>query len=150
MCILFWRKKKRHVESNTVAYKPNHVESTIGIDKQVYAESNTGVNKPVHIEKKSNFSKHETYVIEEVPVVISEDEKKVKIQKYHVSQNKDKEAEFFMKWRVRKEGSDKTIQFFDTQKIAIDFAQDLADKSGSTVVIHKLDGSIRKQDYTKK
>ncbi|MBU1143355.1 MAG: DUF2188 domain-containing protein [Firmicutes bacterium] len=126
MCILFWRKKKPHIESTS------------------------GVSKTVHLEKKNEPSKLVTHISEEVPIVDSNDEKKVKIQKYHVSQNKDKDAEYFMKWRVRKEGSDKTIQFFDTQKIAIDFAQDLAEKSGSTVVIHKLDGSIRKQDYTKK
>ena len=137
MCILFWKKKKRHIESNTIASKPAYTEP-----KPVY-------NKPVYVEDENEIKKTDTYIIEEVPVVVK-DEKKVKIQKYHVSQNKDKDAEFFMKWRVRKEGSDKTIQFFDTQKIAIDFAQDLADKSGSTVVIHKLDGSIRKQDYTKK
>ena len=73
----------------------------------------------------------------------------IKAPKYHVSQNKDEDSNFFMKWRVRKEGSEKTIKFFDTQKEAIDFAQPLAVKVGSTVVIHKLDGNIRKQDYTK-
>lgn len=76
--------------------------------------------------------------------------KVVKPQKYHVSQNKDEDTENFKKWRVRKEGSTKTIKFFDTQKEAIEFAEGLADNQGSSVVIHKLDGSIRKQDYTKK
>lgn len=77
-----------------------------------------------------------------------ENEKNAKIQKYHVSQNKDKDAEYYMKWRVRKDSSDKTIQYFDTQKLAIEFAQDLAKKHDTTVVIHKLDGSIRKQGYS--
>jgi len=76
--------------------------------------------------------------------------KSAKPQKYHVSQNKDEDSENFKKWRVRKEGSTKTIKFFDTQKEAIDYAESLADSQGSSVVIHKLDGSIRKQDYTKK
>ena len=73
-----------------------------------------------------------------------------KIAKYHVSQNKDEGSENFKKWRVRKEGSTKTIKFFDTQKEAITFAEGLAETAGSSVVIHKVDGSIRKQDYTKK
>lgn len=76
--------------------------------------------------------------------------KTVKAAKYHVSQNKDENSENFKKWRVRKEGSDKTIKFFNTQKEAIEFAESLAASAGSTVVIHKVDGSIRKQDYTKK
>jgi hypothetical protein len=77
-------------------------------------------------------------------------EKASKIPKYHVSQNKDENTENFKKWRVRKEGSEKTIKFFDTQKDAIDYASGLAESAGSTVVIHKVDGSIRKQDYVKK
>lgn len=94
--------------------------------------------------------KEKVFVVEEVEEKVLAKEKKLGISKYHVSQNKDKDATNFMKWRVRKSNSSKTIQFFDTQKLAIDHAQDLADRAGSTVVIHKIDGSIRKQDYTKK
>jgi len=111
---------------------------------QVGEKPDSQISKP--IELKSSSKKADLYVVEEVKA----NEEKVKIQKYHVSQNKDKDAEYYMKWRVRKESSDKTIQYFDTQKLAIDFAQDLANKFGTTVVIHKLDGSIRKQDYTNK
>ncbi|MDY0210811.1 MAG: DUF2188 domain-containing protein [Acholeplasma sp.] len=70
--------------------------------------------------------------------------------RYHVSQNKDEKSPHFKKWRIRKEGSKKTIKFYDTQKEAIEVATDLADKAGTTIVIHKVDGTIRKQDYTKK
>ena len=70
--------------------------------------------------------------------------------KYHVSQNKDEKSPHYKKWRVRKEGSKKTIKFYETQKEAIEVAEDLAFKAGTTIVIHKVDGSIRKQDYTKK
>lgn len=96
------------------------------------------------------IDKSEAVIVEEVSEDVVEHVKKSVKRKYHVSQNKDKDAEHFKKWRIRKEGSEKTIQFFDTQKEAIDFAQDLADNIGTTVVIHKIDGSIRKQDYTKK
>lgn len=81
---------------------------------------------------------------------VSEAEDSDKTAKYHVSQNKDAKSQSYKKWRVRKEGSNKTIKFFDTQKEAIDYAEDLAKSAGSSVVIHKLDGSIRKQDYAKK
>ena len=64
--------------------------------------------------------------------------------------NKDEQSTYFKKWRVRKEGSTKTIKYFDTQKEAIEYAQALAEKANTSVVIHKVDGSIRKQDYTKK
>jgi hypothetical protein len=80
----------------------------------------------------------------------SSESKTPKVAKYHVSQNKDEDSDNFKKWRVRKEGSTKTIKFFDTQKEAIEFAESLAESAGSSVVIHKVDGSIRKQDYTKK
>ena len=74
----------------------------------------------------------------------------VKNPKYHISMNKDETSSYFKKWRVRKEGSTKTIKYFDTQKEAIEYAQGLAEKANTSVVIHKVDGSIRKQDYTKK
>ncbi|HKL61625.1 MAG TPA: DUF2188 domain-containing protein [Acholeplasma sp.] len=75
---------------------------------------------------------------------------KDKPARYHVSQNKDDKSQFFKKWRVRKEGSSKTIKYYDTQKEAIEVAEDLAEKAGTSIVIHKIDGKIRKQDYTKK
>ncbi len=74
----------------------------------------------------------------------------VKNPKYHISMNKEETSPYFKKWRVRKEGSTKTIKYFDTQKEAIEFAQGLAEKANTSVVIHKVDGSIRKQDYSKK
>ena len=112
-------------------------------EPKVEAEAAIVEPKPV---KAPKAAKVEVKVEEETV----QTEKTPKIAKYHVSQNKDEDTENFKKWRVRKEGSEKTIKFFDTQKEAIDYAQALADKAGSTVVIHKLDGNIRKQDYTKK
>jgi len=75
------------------------------------------------------------------------DDKNVTNPKYHVSQNKDAKSPAFKQWRVRKEGSNKTIKYFDTQAEAIKYAEDLAKKNDTSIVIHKLDGSIRKQDY---
>lgn len=121
------------------------------------------VYKKSPIVKPNRFVEEDVFVvepiIEEIETVVDDTQdtppipkKSVKIfnPKYHVSQNKDKDANNFLKWRIRKESSNKTIQYFDTQKQAIDHAKDLADKAGSAVVIHKLDGSIRRQDYKKK
>ena len=105
------------------------------------------VVEPVALEPKKV---EPTPVVEKIVEQPVQKEKAPKIPKYHVSQNKDENTENFKKWRVRKEGSEKTIKFFDTQKEAIDYASALAESAGSTVVIHKVDGNIRKQDYTKK
>lgn len=67
--------------------------------------------------------------------------------RYHVSQNKDDKSEHFKKWRVRRSNSNKTIKYFETQKEAILYAEELAKRNNTTVVIHKLDGSIRRQNY---
>ncbi len=100
-------------------------------------------------EKKQEPKK--VVVEKKIEVPVQEDVKKdLKAAKYHVSQNKDPRSESYRKWRVRKEGSNKTIKFFDTQKQAIEYAESLANTAGSSVVIHKMDGSIRKQDYAKK
>lgn len=65
-------------------------------------------------------------------------------QKYHVSLRADG------KWQVKGEKAEKALKLFDTQKEAIDFAKAHADSQEGTIVIHKKDGKIRKQDYSKK
>ena len=39
---------------------------------------------------------------------------------------------------------------FDTQAEAIEFAKEKADNQDANITIHKVDGKIRKQDYSKK
>lgn len=138
---------KASVERKVEEKKPDVVEKKVEPKEEVKVEP--AIDKKV--EPKEN--------VKEAPVKKEEVEEKVeekdsskspKIPKYHVSQNKDEGTENFKKWRVRKAGSTKTIKFFDTQKEAIVFAEQLAESAGSSVVIHKVDGSIRKQDYTKK
>lgn len=63
--------------------------------------------------------------------------KRKKPAKYHISQNKDDDSEHAGSWRVRKEGSEKTIKYFTTQKAAIEFAEQLAENQDSSIVIHK-------------
>lgn len=66
---------------------------------------------------------------------------------YHILLNNDKKSPNYKRWRVRKQGSRMTIQHFDTQAEAIKFAEDLAKKADGSIVIHKVDGKIRKQKY---
>ncbi|CCV63875.1 hypothetical protein) [Alteracholeplasma palmae J233] len=138
----FWifGKKKKKVETPEV--KKVEVEET----KQEVKEEKV-VNKPV--EKKQPVVKELTQE-ESKQEADEEKTKKQPSNKYHVSQNKDDKSANFKKWRVRKAGSDKTIKFFDTQAEAIKFAEGLAESNDGSVIIHKVDGSIRKQDYTKK
>lgn len=117
------------------------------------------VEKPVEVTPVQEEKAVDTMLHDE-PVEATSDEN-TKVQpvkkdlkegpaKYHISQNKETDAEHASEWRVRKEGSTKTIKYFKTQKEAIAFAEKLAENQDSSIVIHKKDGSIRKQDYTKK
>ena len=64
---------------------------------------------------------------------------------YHVSLRKDDG-----KWQVKYGGGKKAIKLFDTQAEAIKFAESRADSQDGYISIHKKDGKIRKQDYSKK
>lgn len=61
---------------------------------------------------------------------------------YHVSKRDNDGRE----WKVFIQGSDKVIKLFDTQKEALDYAKSLAKNKddGSYVMLHGLDGKIRK------
>lgn len=138
------RERKKALEAELAAKKEQPVQKAAVVEPKVEE------SKPQVVEKKVEVK--EEPAKKSVPENLDEknESKAPKIAKYHVSQNKDEGSEFYKKWRVRKEGSTKTIKFFDTQKEAITFAEGLAETAGSSVVIHKLDGSIRKQDYAKK
>ena len=63
---------------------------------------------------------------------------------YHVSKRDDKEGS--REWKVFIQGSTKVIKLFPTQKEALDYAVSLCKnkKDGSYVLLHGLDGKIRK------
>ena len=165
------RKQKKALEAEMAAKQETQIKQAEVVEPKVYEPKQQVEDKKVEVkeevkpvvkEEVKPASKEEVKpaVKKETtmkPQEENEDEtleqngtKTPKIAKYHVSQNKDEGSENFKKWRVRKEGSTKTIKFFDTQKEAITFAEGLAESAGSSVVIHKVDGSIRKQDYKKK
>ena len=55
-----------------------------------------------------------------------------------------------IQWQVKYGGGKKAIKLFDTQAEAIKFAEERADSQDGSISIHKKDGKIRKQDYSKK
>ncbi len=61
---------------------------------------------------------------------------------YHVSKRDNDGRE----WKVFIQGSDKVIKLFKTQKEALEYAESLCKNKndGSTVMLHGLDGKIRK------
>ncbi len=151
MCFFRKRKEKKRAlqEEQLMMQQKSMKKESIAEEKPTLAPSTTNskaipkVESTIKVEEKKNEPEKQ-----EKKSVISEKQQLVN-SKYHVSQNKDAKSDYFKQWRVRKEGSSKTIKYFKTQGEAIVFAEDLADKNDTTVVIHKLDGSIRKQDYQK-
>lgn len=65
-------------------------------------------------------------------------------QKYHITQTADG------KWQVKGAKAERALKLFNTQKEAIDYAKTVAGNQEGNIVIHKTDGKIRKQDYSKK
>ena len=61
---------------------------------------------------------------------------------YHVSKREEDERE----WKVFIQGSSKVIKLFDTQLEALNYAKNLCKNKddGSYVLLHGLDGKIRK------
>jgi len=49
------------------------------------------------------------------------------------------------KWAVRKAGSDRVTQTFETQREAVAAGRDIARNQGSELVIHGSDGLIRER-----
>lgn len=168
----FLKKKKPNKEVQEVKEVKSVKDATPGvavndsptIQPNVISAQSTSINeqKPVAVPVEKPVEKVKPKVekkaepvkkVEEKPKTkekLTAEEEKAKAQKpskYHVSQNKDAKSDAYRKWRVRKEGSQKTIKYFDTQKEAIAFAEDLAESNNSSVVVHKLDGTIRKQNY---
>ena len=73
---------------------------------------------------------------------MAEDNKK-KI--YHISKRKEDG-----KWQVKFANGERALKLFDTQAEAIKFAEGRAESQEGYISIHKKDGKIRKQDYSKK
>ncbi len=82
----------------------------------------------------------------EEPIATTESQPKPKkpLGRYHVMFRAADE-----KWIVKRENADRIIRVLETQKEAISFATIKALTNETTIVIHKKDGKIRKQNYKK-
>lgn len=74
-----------------------------------------------------------------------ETKKVVTKKNYHVSKRAEDD-----KWQVKFANGQKAIKLFNTQAEAIEYAKSLANTQDGSITIHKADGKIRKQDYSKK
>lgn len=133
-----WFFKKRKAKKKAKELERIEAENKAKADEKREVENKATVKKEVPVEKEASVEK------------VDEKQSKGAPAKYHVSQNNDEKSEFHKQWRVRKGGSKKTIKYFNTQAEAIEYADHLAEQAGSSIVIHKMDGKIRKQDYSKK
>lgn len=71
--------------------------------------------------------------------VLTNDEGKQFVKAYHVSQRKE-----LNKWQVKGAGSEKALKLFDTQKEAIEYANQLSANNGAAVRVHSRAGKMRK------
>jgi len=142
-------------EKPAVVEEPKHEEkkteyTVLSRPTKVHTDGHDNVNTST-LDKYSKKEEEKPVVkarpvIKEEPVE-EETEENVsdeKLDQYHVSQEKNVRSINHGKWRVRKSGSTKTIQFWPTQKEAIDHAKRLAKNNpGSTVIVHRVNGQIR-------
>ena len=130
MCFWFFKKKKN------VKSKVEEKEEAVKAPEKGNNESKTEEkNTTVETVKEAKKAKTEETKERKAPT------KKV----YHVSLRKEDG-----KWQVKYGGGKKAIKLFDTQAEAIKFAEQRADSQDGSISIHKKDGKIRKQDYSKK
>ena len=130
MCFWFFKKKKN------VKSKVEEKEESVKAPEKGNNESKTEEkNTTVETVKEAKKAKTEEAKERKAPT------KKV----YHVSLRKEDG-----KWQVKYGGGKKAIKLFDTQAEAIKFAEQRADSQDGSISIHKKDGKIRKQDYSKK
>ncbi|MFA6647946.1 MAG: DUF2188 domain-containing protein [Candidatus Izemoplasmatales bacterium] len=106
------------------------VEETIN-KNSLDQDTKDEVNQDINVELNDDDEIEETV-----------DQDKRELGKYHVLYRKDDN-----KWYVKREGSDKVLRVLETQKEAIAWATIKALNQDTSIVIHKRDGKIRKQNY---
>ena len=150
MGFLFWGKKKNKKKEEVKA-EENVVETKVEEapekgQEEVKTEKKDTTTKKVTVKKEASATEtKKTPEKEETDVAEEKTAKKATKKVYHVSLRKDDG-----KWQVKYGGGKKAIKLFDTQAEAIKFAEERADSQEGSISIHKKDGKIRKQDYSKK
>lgn len=151
MCFwIFGRKKnKKEVNGKETKTEEVKVEETTLVTEET-TEEPTSKKEPE--ESKAETKKENNNTTEKKTAVKKESTKEeTKATRapskkvYHVSLRRDDG-----KWQVKYGGGKKAIKLFDTQAEAIKFAEERADSQEGSISIHKKDGKIRKQDYSKK
>lgn len=169
MCFLFWKKKKKvekeKVEETKAEEKVVEVKEVApekGEEKTKATKKNTTTKETSKTTAKTTAKKSTAKpavkkeatkpatkkTVKETKVEKDEEKPQRKASSskvYHVSLRKDDG-----KWQVKYGGGKKAIKLFDTQAEAIKFAEERADSQDGSISIHKKDGKIRKQDYSKK
>lgn len=148
MCFLFWKRKNKKVEetkANEKTLKPETKKDipVKGEQKRETENENTTKKQSNKTEVTVKEKVEETKISESVD---KKSQRKAPTSKvYHVSLRKDDG-----KWQVKYGGGKKAIKLFNTQAEAIKFAEERAESQDGSISIHKRDGKIRKQDYSKK
>jgi len=110
------------------------------------ADKKTATAKPA--DKKTATTKSAPIKVSKPKATIAKAEEKAKETKtsgktiYHVSKRTNDKND--REWKVFIQGSEKVIKIFKTQQEALDYATKLRKDKDTTVMLHGLDGKIRK------
>lgn len=107
--------------------------------KKAASRETTTIKKPASRETTTiKKPARETQTVKKAEVLTNEEGKQF-VKAYHVSQRKE-----LKKWQVKGAGSEKAVKLFDTQKEAIEYANQLAANNGAAVRVHSRAGKMRK------
>lgn len=130
---LFRKKKKKAAQKvEQPVVKEEVVEEKVELEEDVHQEEVTA--EPIQ-EDVQEEEKEEVEEKEESP----KPRKRKAI--HHVTKHKDGG------WQVKKEGAQRALKRFGTQKEAIEYAKQIEKERGVGFIIHKADGSTRKKTY---
>jgi len=102
------------------------------------ARETTTIKKPSRETTTIKKPSRETQTVKKAEILTNEEGKQF-VKAYHVSQRKE-----LNKWQVKGAGSEKAIKLFDTQKEAIEYANQLSANNGAAVRVHSRAGKMRK------
>jgi DNA polymerase III gamma/tau subunit len=107
--------------------------------KKAASRETTTIKKPASRETTTiKKPARETQTVKKAEILTNEEGKQF-VKAYHVSQRKE-----LKKWQVKGAGSEKAVKLFDTQKEAIEYANQLAANNGAAVRVHSRAGKMRK------
>ena len=150
------QKKEKQIETKTKAEETVvEVETKKEVPAKGKSETKTKANTTKKETVKKEVNKAKTSAKKEQLKKVTNKKEKTATEKkvrktsstkiYHISLRKNDG-----KWQVKYGGGKKAIKLFDTQAEAIKFAEERAENQEGHISIHKKDGKIRKQDYSKK